>query len=287
MKITESFSASAKGDKTEDLIVETPGFFGVFDGVSGVKADWLREGRTMGQWGSFLAAEALRELPPDATPESFAALATQKIAAAKKEFGLTPADRLASTALILPRRQPLKVWSIGDSHYGYRLKDGTWHSCVQNKYYDNVTLAYRHIIVTQDIIEKGLAQTQEERAALVRKSWGSVREALNNQMLLANHPDPAEKLGFGALTGTPVPAHHLHVHTLPADAAEVVLCSDGLPEATETAAEAKAILAALRKTDPFLLGKNILNFMGIRGFVQMDGTIADCYDDVSYLRIAI
>jgi serine/threonine protein phosphatase PrpC len=287
MKIIEQFSTSAKGDKTEDLIVETPGFFGVFDGVTGVKADWLREGRTMGQWGSFLAGEALKELPPEATLENFAVLATQKIAAAKKSFGLGAADRLASTALILPKRRPLEIWSIGDSHYGYRLKDGSWHACVQNKYYDSVTTNYRHVVITQEVLDKGLPQTQEQRAALIKLGRSCINEALSKQMLWANHPDPAEKLGFGVLTGTTVPAHHRFMHRLPDDTAEVVLCSDGLPEPMQTAAAAKALLAELRTADPLLLGKNRLNFIGIKGFVQGDGTIAACYDDVSYVRIAV
>ncbi len=67
MHIIETFLASAKGDKTEDLIVETPDYFGIFDGVGGVRTDWLNEGRTMGQWGSQLAADALRAMPAGAT----------------------------------------------------------------------------------------------------------------------------------------------------------------------------------------------------------------------------
>jgi len=287
MKVTETFSASPKGDKSEDLIVETPGFFGVFDGVTSVKADWLQEGRTMGQWGSFLAGEALKELPPEATLENFAILATKKIAEARKSFGLSASDRLASTALILPKRRPLDVWSIGDSHYGYRLKNGSWHPCVQNKYYDSVTTTYRHVVVTQEILDKGMPKTQEERAALIKLGRSCIHEALSKQMLWANHPDPAEKLGFGVLTGTPIPAHHMFTHRLPDDTAEIVLCSDGLPEPTETAATGKALLAELHDTDPFLLGKNRLNFVGIKGFVQGDGSIADYYDDVSYLKVAV
>ncbi len=287
MKITEQFSTSAKGGKTEDLIVETPGFYGVFDGVTGVKADWLQEGRTMGQWGSFLAGEALKELPPSATIKDFAVLATQKIAEAKKSFGLTAADRLASTALILPKRRPLEIWSIGDSYYGYRLKDGSWHPCVQNKYYDSVTTTYRHVVVTQEILDKGMPKTPEQRAALIKLGRSCIHEALSKQMLWANHPDPAEKLGFGVLTGTPIPAHHMFTYRLPDDTAEIVLCSDGLPEPTETAAAGKALLAELHDADPLLLGKNRLNFVGIKGFVQGDGSIAACYDDVSYLRIAV
>lgn len=287
MKIIEQFSTSAKGDKSEDLIVETPGFFGVFDGVTGIKADWLQEGRTMGQWGSFLAGEALKELPPDATLENFAILASQKIAEARTSFGLTAADRLATTALILPRRRPLEIWSIGDSHYSYRLKNGSWNPCVQNKYYDSVTTTYRHLVVTQEILDKGMPQTPEQRAALIKLGRGCINEGLSKQMLWANHPDPTEKLGFGVLTGTTVPAHHMFTHRLPDDTSEVVLCSDGLPEPVETAAAAQALLVELHDTDPLLLGKNRLNFLGIKCFVQGDGTVARCYDDVSYVRIAV
>lgn len=285
-RVLEKFEASAKGDKTEDLIVETPHYIGVFDGVTGVR-DWMHENKTMGQWAALLCAEALSELAPDATVEDFAATATQKLADARRKFNLTPHDRLAASAIVLPRRKPLEIWSIGDCHYAFRLKDGSWYPRAQNKYYDSVTLAYRQIVASQEILAKGMPATAEERGALSRTARQSIHEALDKQMLFANHPDENEKLGFGVLSGTPVPAHHVYGFRLPDTTAEIVLCSDGFPEPTETAAEGKAMIAELREADPFLIGKNRLNFLGAKGFVQFDGSIAEWYDDVSYIRIAV
>jgi hypothetical protein len=287
MKIVEAWTASAKDDKTEDLIVETPHYFGVFDGVSGVK-DWTRDGKTMGQWGSFLAGEALKELPANATAQDFAELASRKIAAAREEFGLGPTERLAATAIILPRRCPLEVWAVGDSHFGYRKQGGAWASQPQGKLYDEITLAYRRVVVTQDILENGKPETQQDRAHLAQAAWACVQSALERQMLWVNHPDAAQNLAFGTLTGRPVPPHFVVVHRLPDDTAEIALCSDGLPEAFSTAEEGKAALAKLRAEDPFLSGDNALGFMGHKGgFVQMDGAIADYYDDVAYIRIEV
>lgn len=288
MHIIETLLASAKGDKTEDLIVETPDYFGIFDGVSGVRTDWLRDNRTMGQWASYLAGEALKALPAGATIADYSRLAAEMNADAREKFGLAPVDRLASGALILPRRKPYEVWVIGDSHFGYKLKDGTWKSCPQNKLYDEVTLDYRRILIMQELMLRGDPQTQAARAELAQTVWAGVCDAIGKQMLFANYPDASEPLGFGVVCGTPVPAHHLHAYPLPDDVVEIVLCSDGLPEATPTAAEGNAVLADLRATDPFLTGKNKLGFMGHKGgFVQQDGTMADWYDDVSYLRIAV
>ncbi len=288
MHIIETFLASAKGDKTEDLIVETPDYFGVFDGVGGVRTDWAHEGRTMGQWAAQLAADALRALPAGATIAEYSKLAERMNAEARAKLGLAPIERLASGALILPRRKPLEVWVIGDSHFGYTLKSGEWKSCPQNKLYDEVTLNYRRILIKQEFMSRGEPKTQEDRAALAQAAWSGVRDGLSKQMLFANHPDPAEPLGFGVVSGTPVPLHHLHAFTLPDDVAEIVLCSDGLPEATPTAEDGKAVIADLRATDPFLTGKNKLGFMGHKGgFVQLDGTMADWYDDVSYIRIGV
>jgi hypothetical protein len=288
MKVLERFAFSAKGPLNEDLIEETPHYFGIFDGVSGVRADWRGEGRTMGQWGAGLAAEALRELAPGASISDYAALATAKIAAAKKKFDLTPSDRLAAAAIILPQRSPLEVWIIGDSHFGYRAKNGEWVSCPQSKLYDEVTLAYRQILIKQEMLERGMPQTQGERAAIVQASRNDINAALGKQMLLGNHPDPTEKLGFGVLTGTPVPVHHMHVHPLPEGVTEVALCSDGFPEASPTAAEARALLEQLKAEDPFLIGHNARGFTAHKGgFVQPDGSIGDCYDDISYIRVAV
>ncbi|MDI1226828.1 MAG: hypothetical protein PSY14_04000 [bacterium] len=288
MEIIEKFLASAKGDKTEDLIVETPDYFGIFDGVGGVRTDWLHEGRTMGQWGSYLAGEALKALPANATIADYSKLAAEMNATARYAFGLAPIERLASGALVLPRRKPHEVWVIGDSHFGYKLKSGEWKSCPQNKLYDEVTLNYRQILIKQEIMSRGMPHSQADRAELAQTVWSGVRDALSKQMLFANHPDPAERLGFGVVCGSAVPLHHLHAYTLPPDVAEIVLCSDGLPEAVPTADEGKAVIADLRATDPFLTGKNDLGFMGHKGgFVQLDGTLADWYDDVSYLRIGV
>jgi hypothetical protein len=287
MNVIETFTLSAKGGLTEDLIVETPHYFGVFDGVTGVK-DWMQDGKTMGQWGSWLAGEALKELPPGASAKDFAMRATEKIADKRKAFGLGPADRLASTAIILPRRRPLEVWSICDSHFGYKLKGGEWRSLPQTKPYDEVTLAFRHLVLTQEILAHGLPKTKEDRAALAKAAWACIVPAIEKQVLMTNHPDPREKLGFCMLTGALLPAHGIVIHPLPDDTAEVVLCTDGFPEAFPTAAEGRACLDKLRAEDPFLSGKNPLGFMGHKGgFVQMDGTIAECYDDVAYLRIAV
>lgn len=288
MKIIETFLASTKGDKTEDLIVETPDYFGLFDGVSGVRTDWLHEGRTMGQWAAQLAGDALRALPAGASIADYSKLAERMNAEARAKFGLEPIDRLASGALILARRKPYQVWVIGDSHFGYRLKNGTWKSCPQNKLYDEITLNYRRILIQQELMARGAPQTQADRAALAQASWAGIRDVLSKQMLFANHPDASEPLGFGVVSGTPVPVHHMHVHPLPDDVAEIVLCSDGFIEATPTAAEGKSVIAELRAADPFLTGKNRLGFMSHKGgFVQLDGTLADWYDDVSYIRVEV
>jgi hypothetical protein len=288
MKTIETYTISAKGPLTEDLIVETPHYYGVFDGVSGVRKDWLEEGRTMGQWAAHLAGEALLELPENASAAEYAARATEKLAAARKTFALSPADRLATAALILPCRKPLQVWIIGDSHFGYLKRDRTWVPMPQSKIYDDITLAFRQIIITQEIMERGEPKTNADRLHLATTAWEAAKPAITKQMLWANHPDPAQKLGFGVLCGTPVPAHHIHIHDLPDDTAEVVLCSDGFPLPTPTAAEGQDLLAHLRAADPLLIGNNDLQFMAHRaGFVAADGSVGDVYDDVSYIRIGI
>lgn len=284
-RILEQFSATTKGDKTEDLIVETPHYFGIFDGVTGVR-DWQHDNKTMGQWAAQLAGEALREISADASIADFEKLATQRLAAARQKFSLAPADRLATTAIVLPRRKPLEIWCIGDSHYGFRLRDGSWHARPQNKIYDNFTYSYRSVIASQEILEKGTPQTAAARGALAKLARESINSALSKQMLWANHADDTQKLGFGVLNGTPVPEHFRLCHPLPANTAEVVLCSDGFPEPAEASAIGVAMIKKLREADPFLIGTNEWGFLGAKGFVQFDGTVADWYDDVSYLRIA-
>ena len=288
MKIIERFEASPKGPRTEDRIAETGHFIGVFDGIGGVRTDWLEDGKTMGQWGSALAAGALAGLPADASIADFAAAAQQQLVAARNKFNLGPADRLGCSAVVLPKRKPYEVWTIGDSQYGYRDAAG-WHECPQPKLYDDIMLQYRRLVLTQEILVTGMPETPEDRARLAKLGWDCMRETLARQMLLANHPDAAEELGFDVVSFTPVPAHRLRRHRLPERVSEIALCTDGFPRATETAAAARGLLDRLRKADPFLLGGNEARFMGFKGgFVQMaDGSIAEYYDDVAYVRVAL
>lgn len=288
MRVLETFTLSFKGEKTEDLIIETPDYFAVFDGVSGVRNDWSFEGKTMGQWGALLAAEALRALPGGASIGDFAKAATAKLSAFHKQQGLTLSDRLASSAIVLPRRKPLQVWLIGDSHYGYRTKDGVWHDCAQTKLYDEVTLAFRRIVVTQDIMAHGVPETEEDKARLAQLSRKAIYDVLADQMLWANHPDPAQDLGFGVLCQRPAPAHLMQVFDIPEDVTEIALCSDGFVSAPESAAKGQLQLQELQKTDPFLTGANPYRFIAHRGgFISLEGKMNPCYDDVSYIKIGI
>lgn len=288
MRVIEQYTASAKGDLTEDLIVETDSFVGIFDGVTGTKDAWRHLGKTMGQYAAALCGEALKELKPDATVSDFAILATDKLSEARKRLNLELTDRLASGAIIFPKRKPCQIWSIGDCHYGYKTKDGQWVPVRQSKLYDDVALAFRDIVIAQEIAERGEPVTKEARAHIAKIAWECILPAINKQMLMGNHPDPKQKFGFGVLTGATVPAHHLYTFDLPDTVSEVVLCSDGLPEPMRDAAAAKAILTELREADPLLLGRNRLGFTGNKGgFVQMNGETAECYDDVSYIRLAV
>lgn len=287
MKVLERFEASPKGQNTEDRIVETAHYVGVFDGIGGVRPGWREEGRTMGQWGSALAGEALAALAPQAGIADFAAAASTKIAAAKQRFGLSAEDRLGCSAVILPRRTPFEIWTIGDCQFGYR-NGAAWHECPQPKLYDDVMLNYRRLVLTQEILANGMPDTAEGRARLAHLGWDCMKGTLERQMLLANHPDPAQDLGFDVLFATPVPPHRLRRHMIPATTTEVALCTDGFPRAAESARAAMALLGALRMEDPFLLGCNAAGFMGFKGgFVQLDGRIADYYDDIAYVRIGL
>ena len=288
MKIIERFEASPKGPRSEDKIAETPHYIGVFDGIGGVRSDWLEEGKTMGQWGSALAAEALAKLPDTATISDFAALAAQELHAAKERFRLGPADRLGCSAVILPKRRPYEIWTIGDCQFGYR-DAGNWHAFPQPKLYDDIMLNYRRLVLTQEIVASGAPATAEDRARLAKLGWECMRETLTKQMLMANHPDANQELGFDVVSATPVPAHRLRRHPLPDTVTEIALCTDGFPRACDTAAEAQRLLAQLRRDDPFLLGNNEARFMSFKGgFVQMmDGSIAEFYDDIAYVRIGL
>jgi hypothetical protein len=106
----------------------------------------------MGQWAAQLAGEALSDLPAGATIRDYAGLAARRLLAARHEAGLDRADRLATSVIILPRRRPLEVWVIGDSHFGYKTAGGEWTACPQGKLYDDITGGMRRIVVQQEIM---------------------------------------------------------------------------------------------------------------------------------------
>lgn len=288
MQIIERFTASAKGDLTEDLIIETPHFFAVVDGVTASRPDWRCEGKTMGQYAACLVAETLQELPGHAKAQEFAGHVTAKIKTAQEELGLSPIDRLAATAIVLPRRRPLEVWSIGDGHIAFKAADGSFHAHYRHRKYADSMQGFRTLYMKQEIAANGMPDTDPARAALIAKTYDVIKPVHVQQMLLANHPDPQEEYGYGVLCTKHVPPHHLDIFTIPEDAAEIVMCSDGLPAPVASAEEAQILLAGLKREDPLLLGNNRLGFTGMRGgFADKNGRIADVYDDVAYLRIRL
>jgi hypothetical protein len=287
MRLIERFEASPRGPLTEDLIIETPDYFGLFDGVTGVRAGWSHKGLSMGQWAAQLAGEALSDLPAGATIRDYAGLAARRLLAARHEAGLDRADRLATSVIILPRRRPLEVWVIGDSHFGYKTAGGEWTACPQGKLYDDITGGMRRIVVQQEIMAMAAPPDDAACGAIAVKARNALFSVLDKQMLFANHPDPAEKLGFGVMNGTPVPDHLLGRHILPDDTVEVVLCSDGIPLPVGSADGARALLAECRESDPFMIGLNRYGVSSSKGYIQPDGSRAAYYDDVSYLRVAV
>ena len=108
----------------------------------------------------------------------------------------------------------------------------------------------------------------------------SILGSLETQHVFANLDVSSEAFRFAVVSSTlATPRDLIEVYDVPANAAEIILCSDGYSRAHRTLDDAEADHARLIAVDPHRIFEN----PGTKGVAEG----ASSFDDRSYLRVAL
>ncbi len=262
MRVVESFSAGKTGDDglNEDLIVVTPGFVAVLDGVT-TKTCPAIDGVSGGRRAVQLGAAMIAGFDAGVTAVQAVARLTQALRDLAREHGI--AGETPAFVMAIYSRARREVWTVGDAPV---MIDGT--VLAADKQIDRVTAQARALMI--EIALRQGKTVADIMADDVGRAY--TLPLLSAQHLFANRPG---RFGFGVVNGTDVPEQFITVHDA-SRAREIVLASDGYPSLLPTLAESEAALARLLRDDP-LLCRDIVSTKGLRA-----GNAS--FDDRSYIR---
>ncbi|MDT0321860.1 hypothetical protein [Streptomyces millisiae] len=231
--------------------------------------------QTGGARAAECVAEVLRRLPPNVAPTEALTMVTKELSALRRQWSIAPDDLMAPSAVaavFLPGRR--QVWRVGDVHIAIRTPNG-WAHHPADKAIDRVVAAARAALLRCRLAQGAsideLAATDPGRTMLL--------PILKEQNVLANDTDPHNPLGFGVLDGRPVPDRYLETISLPPDAIEVVLASDGYLSAAPTLREAEDQLTLSLAEDPLRIGAYASTKATPPG--------ARSFDDRTYIRLRL
>ena len=107
-----------------------------------------------------------------------------------------------------------------------------------------------------------------------------IRPLLLGQRLFQNNPLAPEPYRYWALDGFPIEEEGIGSYTLPLEAHEIVLASDGYPVLFRTLKETEEHLDDILQKDASLVGPSYLSTKGVRNG-------AESFDDRTYLRFIV
>jgi glycerophosphoryl diester phosphodiesterase len=211
-------------------------------------------------------ANAVREWEPAVTARG----AIDHLTAVAKGLNAQRAEsneELASASVIAFSFARSEVWRVGDCLL--RLEGIEYppkNDLEQNV--ASVRAAYNQIML----------RAGKSIADLRARDFGRelVLPLLKTQNVLANE-DSESRYAFGVINGVPVPDRHLEMFKLPVNCRDVVMCSDGYPQAHSSLHEAESRLTEALNADPLCIAR-IIATKGIG--------VDDCsYDDRAYVRL--
>lgn len=263
--VLESLCATPKGDdeKNEDRLVITDDFVAVIDGAT---SSVTINGVSGGVLAAQAVADVLADLPKDSTARRFLDAASQKVA---ERIGAWPDRTKArpSASVVVWSRAREEIWRVGDCHF--RLDQAEYSG---EKNIDRIAYAFRRAVL-RGRVAFGLSDDARELLVPTLKQPFMPLVEVQHAFANVDCPDP---LAYGIVDGRFVPDRFLEV--FPADfATDIILCSDGFPEAFPTLAEGLQALAALKRDDPLM----VLASCGSRPFPPAQ----PYYDDTTYVRI--
>jgi len=251
----------------EDMLVSTPGFIAVIDGVTNVTGGTYN-GLSGGRFAAEAVAQGVQQLPASADCFAVVRALSDHLkacldAAAIEDTGQDP----PSAGIVIFSAAKRQVWRVGDLHLAVngRIVRG-------GKEIDRVCAAARAAYL-QACLREGqtVQQLQEDDPGRAL-----IRPIITKQHVFRNK---MAALGYGAIDGSDVPRKYMESFDVPDGPAEVVLASDGYFAPAPTLVQAERNLRSALEEDPLLIGA----YKSTKGLVPG----SQSYDDRLYVRIII
>jgi hypothetical protein len=229
---------------SEDLILITPNFISVLDGVTSKTKKEYR-GTTGGRFAAEVIAETIENLPADIIArDAISIISVELKHAIQQEYPGSTANNAPGSQFSLYSAHRREIWRVGDVYL--RIND-TVHKLFAPPT-DEILTNYRSALL-HALIADG---TSVEELIFNDPSWDFMFPVLSRQDLFANI-DEDHPLAYGIVNGEHVPDRFIHIESVPADT-EVVLATDGYLSPVGTLEMQEKALAETLSGDPLLIG---------------------------------
>jgi hypothetical protein len=260
MNIIESFTAGKTGDdaRNEDVLVVTPHFISVIDGVTSKQAKPI-DGVSAGRYAALMVAESIAAMPPGLTAlDAFKKITTDF--AQKIDVPDTAEGPAASVAIYSVAQR--EIWRVGDGPF---MLDGIEH--VFEKDIDRINAEFRALAIATAFARGETPDDDFGRRAIA--------EALATQHHFANRAIP---YGYGVVNGHAIPETFIEIFDA-SKAHEIILASDGYLKLFPTLQQSEDHLFKALRDDPMLYRQ----YKQTKGFYS--GNIS--FDDRTYIRFTL
>ena len=271
------------GKRTDQALCEdqlvTGEIVAVIDGStdkSGLSYEWSGAAISSGRFAALMVAQALEGIPAGTSPRKVVDRLTVILDKAIRDQHPDIADYDRPSCVITAFDPVLHtIWWVGDAWHGIRHHDGTVEQHRDELAIDAMLVPMR-VRELQRLAHAGMPW--DPASGIPDPGRASLGMAHRMQGLHANTTGP---YGYGVLNGMPVPDVHLHTRSVPVDATNVVLATDGYPavaiDGVMDLQAAEQHLARLLEQDPLCVGP----LAGLKA--KMPGSLS--FDDRTWLRL--
>ena len=282
MKVVEKFLLGKRPNQSlcEDMIVETPNFIGVLDGVTS-KNDllWQNGERKVsgGVKATLLLKEVIENLDKNACVEEFLKQVTLKFASCYKEAGLyeylkkkVNHKARCQSCLALYSLNRKEVWLFGDCQIKIDGKQFIKESGLEDA---EMIYSKARALYLECELEEG--KTIEQ---LLEKDTGRdfIMPLIKKYSQFSN--DGKSPLGYCVIDGFDIPLNLVEVIDAK-EGKEIILASDGYPVVSNTLEESEKILKEQLELDPLCFRENPRPKALNKGY--------NSFDDRCYIRFQI
>lgn len=242
--ILEKFLAPKNNSVTcEDLIVITPDFICVLDGVTS-KTKLEYNGTTGGKFAADTIANTVDSINPEATArEAISQISGDLHTAIQTCYPGSPAKNAPGSQVAIYSVHRKQIWRVGDIQ---ARVNGTVHPLYAPPT-DAITTNYRSALLNALLADGHSVQQLKENDP----SWELMLPILSRQDLFSNleaeHP-----LGYGIVNGEHVPDKFIYINDVP-PCSEIVLATDGYLSPLGTLEEQEVLLKTALLDDPLLI----------------------------------